>query len=46
MGLRSEDEGEDDTRAGRSVRLGGLGLGNFDGTRSERILGQRASLSS
>ena len=42
MGLRSEDEGEDYTRAGRSVRLGGLGLGNFDGTRSERILGQRA----
>ena len=44
MGLRSEDEGEDDTRAGRSLRLGGIGLGNFDGTRSES-LGQRASLS-
>ena len=35
VGLRSEDEGEDDTRAGRSVRLGGVGLGNCDGTQSE-----------
>ena len=35
MGLRVEDEGEDDTCAGRSVRLGGFGLGNLDGTWSE-----------
>ena len=32
MGLRFEDEGEDDTRAKRSVRLDGDGLGNTDGT--------------
>ena len=33
--LRPEVEGEDDTRAGRRVRSGEVGLGNFDGTRPE-----------
>ena len=35
VGLREEDKGEEDTSAGRSVRLGGFGMGNLDGTRSE-----------
>ena len=33
--LRLEVEGEDDTRAGRRMRSGEVGVGNFDGTRSE-----------
>ena len=37
VGLRFEYEGEDDTRAGRSVRLDGDGLGNTDGTRSDSL---------
>ena len=41
MGLRLQDEGEDDTRDGRSVRLGGIGLGNFDGTRSDSSVRER-----
>ena len=35
VGLREEDKGEEDTSVGRSVRLGGFGMGNLDGTRSE-----------
>ena len=37
VGLRFKDEGEDDTRAGRSVRLDGDGLGNTDGTRADSL---------
>ena len=35
VGLRYEDEGEDDTRAGICVKSVGVGLGNTDGTRSD-----------
>ena len=37
MGFRSEDEGEDDTRAGRCVKSGGIELGSIDGTWSDSL---------
>ena len=39
--LRIEDEGEDDTRAERSVNPYGKGLGNTDGTRVESLGSER-----
>ena len=41
MSLRVEDEGEDVTRAERSVNLDGEGLGNTDGTRVDSLVRER-----
>ena len=41
VSLRVEDEGEDVTRAERSVNLDGEGLGNTDGTRVDSLVRER-----
>ena len=38
MDTRLGDEGDDDTRAGRRVIEGDVGLGHFDGTRAESAI--------